>query len=387
MSSIDLIVGPIHPALHEPERFVFKIDGEIVVDVEPRLGYVHRGIEKALSERTYIKDIYLVERVCGICNVAHTLTAAQAIEQAFGVEVPRRSKYLRTIVHELNRLHSHLLILGVVCELIGFDTLFMLFWRDREVIMDLIEMITGNRVMSAYNIIGGVRRNIGDFEVTQIKGVLSSLAKRVKQYKKVFMDDPTIRARCAGVGYLSRAKALALGAVGPTARGSGLELDVRVDEPYAAYDEVKYCAVIYNDGDVWARLMVRLDELLASMEVINECLDKMPSGPIRVPVPEAAPQSAEGVSIIEAPRGELIHHVYTKRDDDKPFRYRIRTPTYANIPAVCEMLKGCYIADIPAILASIDPCFSCTDRAALIDTNSGEKRIIDILSLARRSKK
>ncbi|MEM0319966.1 MAG: nickel-dependent hydrogenase large subunit [Candidatus Nezhaarchaeales archaeon] len=362
MSSIDLIVGPIHPALHEPERFVFKIDGEIVVDVEPRLGYVHRGIEKALSERSYIKDIYLIERVCGICNVAHTLAAVQAIEQAFGVEVPRRSKYLRTIVHELNRVHSHLLILGVACELIGFDTLFMLFWRDREVVLDLIEMVTGNRVMSAYNIIGGVRRNISDFEAFQIRKALNSLAERVKRYKRVFMDDPTIRARCANVGYLSKTKALTLGAVGPTARGSGLELDVRVDEPYAAFDEIRYSAVVYNDGDTWARFMVRLDELLASIEIINECFDKMPSGPIRVPVPETAPRSAEGVSIIEAPRGELIHHVYTKKGDDRPLRYRIRTPTYANIPAVCEMLKGCYIADIPAILVSIDPCFSCTDR-------------------------
>lgn len=387
MSSIDLIIGPIHPALHEPERFVFKIDGEVVVDVEPRLGYVHRGIEKALSERTYIKGIYLIERVCGICNVVHTLTAVQAIEQAFNVEVPKRARYLRTVVHELNRIHSHLLILGIACELIGFDTLFMLFWRDREAVMDLIEMATGNRVMSAYNVIGGVRRNIRDFEVTQIKKALSSMVERIKRYKKIFMDDPTIRARCVGVGYLSRAKAIALGAVGPTARGSGLELDVRADEPYAAFEEIRYNAVVYDDSDVWARFMVRLDELLASIDIINECLDKMPRGPIRVPVPEVAPQSAEGTSITEAPRGELIHQVYTKEGDDKPLRYRIRTPTYANLPAVCEMLKGCYIADIPAILVSIDPCFSCTDRVALINVKTGKKTTTDISSLARRFRK
>lgn len=387
MSSTDLIVGPIHPALHEPERFVFKIDGEVVVDVEPRLGYVHRGIEKTLSERTYVKDIYLIERVCGICNVAHTLTAVQAIEHAFDVEVPRRAKYLRTVVHELNRVHSHLLILGVACELIGFDTLFMLLWRDREVIMDLIELVTGNRVISAYNIIGGVRRNVRDFEISQIKKTLNSVAERVRRYKRTFMNDPTIRARCVDVGYLSRAKAMAFGAVGPTARGSGLELDVRADEPYAAFEEVRYSAIVYNDGDAWARLMVRLDELLASIETINECLDKVPSGPIRVPVPEAAPRDFEGISVIEAPRGELIHHVYTKGGDDKPLRYRIRTPTYANIPAVCEMLKGCYIADIPAILVSIDPCFSCTDRVALVDIKSGERTVIDVLSLVRRFKK
>ncbi|MHC1600722.1 MAG: hydrogenase large subunit [Candidatus Nezhaarchaeales archaeon] len=384
MSAIDLIIGPVHPALHEPERFVFKIDGEVVVDVEPRIGFVHRGIEKALSERTFVQDIYLAERICGICNVVHTLTAVQAIENAFGIEVPRRAKYLRTIVHELNRIHSHLLILGVACELMGFDTLFMLFWRDREVVMDLVEIITGNRVMSAYNIIGGVRRNISDFEISEIKKALGSMAERIRHYKKVFMEDPTIRARCVNVGYLSRARTLALGAVGPTARGSGVEIDVRTEEPYAAFDEVPYTAVVYDEGDSWARLMVRIDETLESIKIIEQCLDRMPLGPVKVPVPEAAPRTAEGFSVTEAPRGELLHHVYAKEGEDKPIRYRVRTPTYANIPAVCEMLKGGYIADIPVTLVSIDPCFSCTDRVALVDVNSGEKRVVDIFTLMRR---
>ncbi|MCS7139853.1 MAG: nickel-dependent hydrogenase large subunit [Candidatus Nezhaarchaeota archaeon] len=387
MSTTDLVVGPIHPALHEPARFVFKVDGEVVVDVEPRVGYVHRGIEKAMTERTYIKGIYLVERICGICNVAHTLTAVQAIEDAFGVEVPRRAKYLRTLVHELNRVHSHLLILGIFSELIGFETLFMLLWRDREAVMDLIEMVTGNRVMSAYNIIGGVRRNIRDFEMAQIRSTMSSLVEKVKRYKEVFINDPTIRARSVDVGYLSRSKAIALGAVGPIARGSGLEVDVRVDEPYAAFDEVSCTPVVYSDGDTWARFMVRLDEILEAINIINQCLDKMPSGPVKVPVPEAALKTSEGFSVIEAPRGELIHHVYVKEGNDKPLRYRIRTPTYANIPAVCEMLKGGYIADIPAALVSIDPCFSCNDRLAIVDINSGMGRIVDIFSLARRFKK
>lgn len=386
MSVIDLIVGPIHPALHEPERFVFKVDGEVVVDVEPRIGFVHRGIEKALGERTFVQDIYLAERICGICNVVHTLTAVQAIENAFGVEVPRRAKYLRTIVHELNRIHSHLLILGVACELMGFDTLFMLFWRDREVVMDMTELITGNRVMSAYNVIGGVRRNITDHEASELKKALDSLAERVKRYKRIFMEDPTFRARSVNVGYLSRARALALGAVGPTARGCGVEIDVRAEEPYAAFEEIPYTAVVYNEGDSWARLMVRIDEVLESIRIIKECLDKMPSGPIRVPVPEASPRTAEGFSVTEAPRGELMHHVYAKEGEDKPIRYRVRTPTYANIPAVCEMLKGGYIADIPVTLVSIDPCFSCTDRVALIDINTGEKKVTTIISLAKRGR-
>lgn len=384
MTTTKIVVGPVHPALHEPERFVFRVDGEVVVDVEPRLGYVHRGIEKALSERTFIQGLYLIERVCGICNVAHTLTAVQAIESAFNVEPPKRAKYLRTIVHELNRIHSHLLILGVACELIGFDTLFMLIWRDRETVMDVIEMITGNRVMSAYNIIGGVRRNISDYEVSEIKRALDSMTEKVKQYRKVFEEDPTIRARFVEVGRLSRAKALALGAVGPTARGSGVNVDVRAEEPYAAFDEVPINVIVYEEEDSWARLMVRWDETLESIRVVKECLDKIPSGPVKIPVPEVAPQSSEGFSVTEAPRGELIHHVYTEEGNDKPLRYRIRTPTYANIPSVCEMLKGGYVADIPATLVSIDPCFSCTDRVALVDIRTCKKVGIDLLTLARR---
>ena len=384
MSTTKVIVGPVHPALHEPERFVFKVDGEVVVDVEPRLGYVHRGIEKALTERSFTQGLYLIERICGICNVAHTLAAVQAIEDAFNVEPPKRAKYLRTIVHELNRIHSHLLLLGVACELIGFDTLFMLIWRDREAVMDIIEMVTGNRVMSAYNIIGGVRRNVSDHEVLEMKKVLEALVEKVKQYKEVFAEDPTIRARFVDVGRLSRAKALALGAVGPTARGSGVKVDVRAEEPYAAFDEVPLNAVVYEEEDSWARLMVRIDETLESARVIRECLDKMPTGPVRVRVPEVAPQSSEGFSVVEAPRGELLHHVYTEKGNDKPLRYRVRTPTYANIPSVCEMLKGGYVADIPAALVSIDPCFSCTDRVALVDVRTSERVSVDLLTLARR---
>ncbi len=387
MTATKIVVGPVHPALHEPERFVFKVDGEVVVDVEPRLGYVHRGIEKALTERTFTQGLYLIERICGICNVAHTITAVQAIENAFDVEPPKRAKYLRTIVHELNRIHSHLLLLGVACELIGFDTLFMLIWRDREVVMDVIEMITGNRVMSAYNIIGGVRRNVSDHEALEIKKALNALAKRVKQYKEMFAEDPTVRARFVDVGRLSVAKALALGAVGPVARGSGVKVDVRAEEPYAAFDEVPLNVVVYDEEDTWARLMVRWDETLESIRVIEECLNRMPTGPIRVRVPEAAPQSSEGFSITEAPRGELIHHVYTRKGSDRPLRYRIRTPTYANIPSVCEMLKGGYVADIPAILVSIDPCFSCMDRVALVDIRTCDKVSVDLYTLARRYRK
>ncbi|RLE56598.1 MAG: NADH dehydrogenase subunit [Thermoprotei archaeon] len=374
MSTIDLILGPQHPAFKEPERFLFKTEGEIVVDVEPRLGYVHRGIEKAFEMRNYIQGLYLAERICGICNVAHTLCYAQAAEEVYGVEVPPRARYLRAVIHELNRIHSHLLIIGVAAELIGFDTLFMLIWRDREIVMDLVEMMTGNRVISAYITIGGVRRDVSPEFIEKAKKMLTKLEERVKYYRKVWIEDPIIRARCVEVGKLSKADAIKLCAVGPTARGSGVNYDVRRHRPYAAYDEIPFNVVLREEGDVWARVLCRIDETLEAINIVKYALDHLPSGDIRVKVP-IRPPPGEGVAFVEAPRGELLHHVYSD-GTDKPYRWRVRTPTYANIPAVCHMFKGCYIADIPAILVSIDPCFSCTDRVTILDIRTNERKIL-----------
>ncbi|PCN50041.1 hypothetical protein B6U99_06585 [Candidatus Geothermarchaeota archaeon ex4572_27] len=381
MPAIDLVVGPQHPALHEPERFVFKVEGETVVDVEPRIGYVHRGIERALEDRDYVTGLYLAERVCGICNVAHSLCYVQVMEDICGVEPPERAKYLRVVVHELNRIHSHLLLLGVAGELLGFTTLFMLIWRDREDVMDLMERLTGNRVNSAYNVVGGVRRDVDPKLAEDVRKVLGRLKERVKRYREVLAEDPTIRARTVGVGVLPRAKAVELCAVGPTCRGSGVRADVREYRPYAAYEDLDFKVVCYEEGDVWARLMVRVDETIEAIELVERALDRMPSGPIRVKAPRTIPPG-EGFSVVEAPRGDLNYHVYG-RGDVRPDRVKIRTPTYANIPAVCEMFKGGYIADIPATLVSIDPCFACTDRVTLIDVERGVRREVSIRELLR----
>lgn len=383
MSSIDLVVGPQHPALHEPERFVFKVDGEVVVDVEPRLGYVHRGIEKALENRTFATGVYLAERVCGICNVAHSLCYVQAIEDVCGIEPPRRALFLRVIAHELNRIHSHMLLLGVAGELIGFTTLFMVLWRDREVVMDLIERLTGNRVNSAYNIVGGVRRDLDEGLAQDLVKAMEVLSQRMKEYRKVFAEDPTVRARTVNVGLLSRDRAVDLCAVGPVARASGVKVDSRADLPYAAYEELDFHPVYhFKEGDAWARLMVRVDETLESINLVKQCVERLPSGPIKVRAPRVIPKG-EGFGIVEAPRGDLNYHVYG-RGAATPDRVKIRTPTYANIPAVCEMLKGGYVADIPASLVSIDPCFACNDRVAIVDLSTGRRWTATIDELARK---
>jgi len=385
-SLVSVVLGPQHPALHEPERFLFKLDGETVVDVEPRLGYAHRGIEKAAEQLMFFQDVHLVERVCGICNVAHSMCFCQAVESLGEIEVPARAEYLRTIVHELNRIHSHLLLLGIAGLEVGFESLFHYLWRDREIVLDLTERLTGNRVMAEFSTIGGVRRDLNPILANEIKKGLSVLKGRMRFYKKVFSVDPTFTARTMGIGVLKEHEALKLSVVGPIARGSGLEIDVRKHDPYAAYDEIPFEEVIYKEGDSWARLMVRLDEVAESIDVITHAVDNLPSGPYRIRVSRRMPES-EALSRIEAPRGELLHFV-RGNGTAYPERVKIRSPTLANIISFRQMIKGCYVADIPAVLASLDPCFSCTDRMAFVDVKDDRRWIWSMNEIkARRERK
>jgi NADH-quinone oxidoreductase subunit D len=368
----DIPVGPQHPALKEPAFFKFKVEGEKVTGVDVDVSYNHRGIEKALEQRNYIQNIYLIERICGICNVAHTLCYAQAVEQLYGKEIPTRANYIRLLIEELARIHSHMLWLGVAAHEIGFDTLFMYVWRDREVVMDLIEMLTGNRVTTAINTIGGVRRDISDEAKDKVRKGMNILEERLKYYRKVALNDPTVNARCSGVGILKPRDAIKLCAVGPTLRASGIKNDVRKDDSYALHDEVPFNVITYDTMDVLARVLVRVDETLESVNMVKYCLDHMPSGDVRIKLP-LSPPVGEAVSRVEAPRGELIHYVRSNGTKN-PERYKVRTPTFGNIPSVCGMLtsKGDYevnIADIPIVLASIDPCFSCTARMEFRDVS------------------
>ncbi len=370
-SIINLVVGPQHPVLHEPERFSFKVDGETVVDVEPRLGYVHRGIEKAAERMMYFQDVFLVERICGICNAAHTTVFCQAVEDIGNIETPPRALYLRTIIHELNRIHSHLLLLGVGGHLLGFEAFFQHVWRDREPIMDIIERITGNRLMSGFNTIGGVRRDITPSDIEKTLRIIEAVRKRAVFYKNVLEEDATLRLRTEGIGLLNKDDALKLCVVGPVLRGSGIVSDVRKDDPYAAYGEIPFNVISYEECDTWARLMIRADEILESLDILEFALNHLPSGRLRVRVQRKIPEG-EAVSRVEAPRGELIH--YVKSDGSAyPYRVKVRSPTLANLMAFPDMIQGSFIADIPSVMGSLDPCFSCTDRMAFIDTNNDNK--------------
>ena len=357
---INIIIGPQHPALIEPEKFSLKVDGEIVAEVEPRIGYVHRGIEKAAEKRTYLQDIYLVERICGICNACHATCFCQTVEEIMGTRVPPRANYLRTIILELNRIHSHMLLLGHAGLEMGYESFFQYMWRDREAIMDTMELLTGNRVIASFVTIGGVRRDLSEQNIPKIKTELATLKKRMSFYKHLFDQDPTLKMRTKNVGVLNQQDAFKLCVVGPVARGSGIEMDVRKDEPYAAYGEIPFKMITYAEGDSWARLMVRLDEINESIDIINFALDSLPTGPYRVRVPRIVP-AGEALSRVEAPRGELFYYVRSN-GTAYPERVKMRTPTFSNILSFAKIAKGGNIADVPVSLTSLDPCFSCTDR-------------------------
>ncbi len=358
--TVKIIVGPQHPALLEPEKFALNVEGEIVKGVEPRIGYVHRGVEKAAESRTYLQDVYLVERICGICNSCHACCFVETVEKILKTEVPPRAKYIRTIILEINRLHSHLLTLGHAGLEIGYETLFQYFWRDREPLMDITEIMTGNRVISSSMTVGGVRRDIQEADIPKIKTILADLRKKLPFYKKVYATEPSIRMRMKNVGTLNRKDALKLSVVGPVARGSGVDIDVRKDEPYEAYGEIPFKIITYDDGDTWARMNVRMDEVEESINIIEYALDHLPSGPFRVRAPRVVP-AGEAVNRVEAPRGELFYYVRSN-GTAYPERVKVRTPTFANIPAFLNTAIGSSIADVPANFVSLDPCFSCTDR-------------------------
>jgi len=363
-------IGPQHPALKEPEFFKFEIKGEEIVDIDIRFGYVHRGIEEALQRRDYKHDVYLIERICGICNVVHTTNYCQAIEQLAGVEPPERAKYIRVIILELERIHSHLLWLGIAAHQIGFNTLFMLAWRDRERVMDLRELISGNRVTSATNTIGGVRRDVKTEQVPTILRGLDALERSTKYYIDLFNSDRTILARCTNVGILTKDDARKLCAVGPLARASGVDTDIRRDHPYAIYDKLSFNVITEREGDVWAKSIVRLREILESIQIVRQAVKKMPIGPIRIKVDLNIPRN-EAIERTEAPRGELFYYALSN-GTDRPERVHVRTPTCANVASIKRMFLGGTVAEIPIVIWSIDPCFACNDRVSLVDSHTGK---------------
>jgi NADH-quinone oxidoreductase subunit D len=363
-------IGPQHPALKEPGHFEFTVDGEIVTAARMRLGYAHRGIEKAAESRNWIQNLYLFERVCGICSHVHTMAYALGVEKLAQVEVSMRAQAIRQIIAGLERIHSHLLWLGVAAHEAGFDTLFMYSWRDRETVMNLLEQITGNRVNYSANVLGGVKCDIGPEQAKVIKEGLDFLETRIRHYLEVVTTDAMFLNRTRNVGTITCEEAERFGLLGPTARASGLLRDIRVEAPYGSYPRFPISAVTATNGDLEARCEVRLSELLVTCFAIRTLIDNLPEGPLTVKMPRKIP-TGETISRVEAPRGELFYYIKSTGGEN-PARVHVRTPSLCNWVSVLEKAVGRQLADVPMLIAGMDPCFSCNDRLVTV-RRSNEK--------------
>jgi NADH-quinone oxidoreductase subunit D len=362
-----LAVGPFHPLQEEMEFFQLTVDGEIVTDIDVRISYNHRGIEK-LSETLQFDQVpFLVSRVCGICSASHPLAYVQAVEEIAGVKLPERARYVRVIINELERIHSHLLWVGLGGHFIGYDTVFMWAWKYREPVLDLLEAITGNRNNYGNVRVGGCREDVPNEIIPKILKELDEIERKTEMLTKAVLDDPVLHARLKGVGVLSKADAVGYAVVGPTARGSGIGIDVRRDDPYAAYGDLDWKVITQTEGDVFAKAVVRLLETFESIKMVRQALRRLPDGPVAVEVKEIPP--GEGCGHAEAPRGETFHYV---RSDggNRPVRHKIRAPSYVNVPSFKASCIGQHIADVTLTLAAVDPCYSCTERLAVVDGHS-----------------
>ncbi len=378
-------IGPYHPLQEEPEFFRLHVEGERVVGIDIELGYNHRGIEKLSEAKHFDQGLFLVERICGICSTSHPFAYVNAVEDLAGIEIPERTKYIRSVIGELERIHSHLLWLGLAGHFIGYNTLWMWSWKSREPVLDIFEKISGNRQHYAMMKIGGVRRDILSEDIPWINKTLDEFLKMADTFQGAVLDDPVIHARTKGIGILTPEDIRDYAAVGPLARASGVDIDIRRDAPYAAYPLVDWDVVTYQGGDIFAKIMVRILEFYQSVRIIKQCLAKLQTtpGPIDLRVKDIP--AGEGIGRHEAPRGEVIHYIRSDRTN-RPVRHKIRAPSFVNVATNEKAVLGHHISDALIILGAVDPCYCCTERVAVVDAGTRKKRYTgrDLLKLSQQ---
>jgi NADH-quinone oxidoreductase subunit D len=374
-------IGPFHPLQEEPEFFTLTVEGERVVDIDVRIGWNHRGIEKLSERKNFDQSTFVIERICGICSTSHPFAYTMAVEDVMQLEVPERAKYIRTIIAEGERIHSHLLWAGLAGHFLGYNTVFMWVWKAREEILDVMEMLSGNRNNYAMFKPGGVRRDIDADVIGPALRKLGSIEATLELVRKAVEDDPVLHARTKGVGVLTLQDVIDYSALGPTSRASGLARDVRKDSPYAAYPMLDWKMITTGNGDVYDKVVLRVLELYESLSMIRQALENLPPGEIDANIKSVPP--GEGVGHAEAPRGEVFHYV---RSDgtNRPVRHKVRAPTFMNLPTYRESVVGETIADATIILAAIDPCYCCTERVAVVDDRG--RRLHDGTDLVEMSR-
>lgn len=381
MSGNRVPVGPFHPLLEEAEYFELKVDGETVVDINMEIGWMHRGHEYLSEMSTFTQSIFLVERICGICSTSHPIACTHAVEDIDNVEIPLRARYIRTMVGELERIHSHLLWMGLAGHFIGYDTVWMWAWKYREPILRMMEIISGNRNHYGIMRVGGVSRDVEIDKLPELLTLLNSVETKMHMIAKIANDDPVLKKRLVGVGILTKEDARRFCAVGPTSRASGVRGDIRKDDPTDAYDLVDFNEIVLANGDVYDKFVLRVLETLESIKIVRQCIEKLKTvtGSFWNKVTDVPP--GEGCGRYEAPRGEVFH--YMRSDGtNRPIRHKVRAPSYVNIPTYEASCKGISISDALITLAAVDPCYCCTERSMKIK-EINNKEVPDLLTTSR----
>ncbi|MFH1085951.1 MAG: nickel-dependent hydrogenase large subunit [Chloroflexota bacterium] len=360
MSEMTIPIGPQHPLLKEPISVSLDVSGERIVRARISTGYVHRGLERLAERRTYEQNVVVVECICGICSHVHTMAYCQAIEALAGIEAPERAKYIRVLLCELERIHSHLLWMGVLAEAIGFTAIFMYAWREREAILDIMEEISGGRIAHGANVIGGVCADISADKAAHSLARLRTFRQEMELFMDVLERDRSFRRRTQGIGVLAAEMARTFGQVGPPARASGIDVDMRRDAPYAAYPRLAFDVITATAGDVWSRAQVRMREIIQSLYLCHQVIQSLPEGPLAARSPRRVPPG-EVTMRCEAPRGELFYYVRAE-GGPSPARLKVRTPSVPQFVALEHTLPGLETADFAAVIAGADLCIACADR-------------------------
>ncbi len=361
--TVEVPYGPQHPGLHEPILLKLYVEGEEVVDAKVTVGFNHRGIEYLLERASWPAGVHIATRVCGICNVVHSEGYTWCVEQLLPVKVDERARYLRVLALELERIHSHILITAIAAEMLGAETLFMLLMRNREMALNAKEILHGNRVYGDYIIPGGVARNPSQEELDKIKRILERMKPETEKLLTAFIEDPIVRKRMDGVVKIPPSEVKARGLVGPVARASKVYTDMRWKPGYEVYKDLGFEPVVKEEGDSLARMEVRVEETMQSFELCFRVLEEMPK--TGDPVPKVLPRKAkpgEAIGRVEAPRGELVYYAVSD-GGVKPYRLKIRTPSFANVIGTADLFVGLTLPDVPAFLVSLDPCLACMERA------------------------
>ena len=359
MAEMWINMGPQHPMTHGLWNLRIKVDGETIVDAEPEIGYLHRGYEKIMEVREFQKNVVLTDRLCYVSSITWSHCYCLACEAAMGIDVPERAKYLRVITNELQRIASHLMWLAAYGPDLGLLTALLWALRERELFLDLLQLITGARMNQNYPRIGGVRNDAPpDFEKYCTK-VIAHFRKKLADHEMLFEQSKLFQLRTVGVGRISKADAIDWGVTGPNLRACGAALDLRKLDPYDAYTALDFAPAVEREGDSYARYKVRIEEMKTSCDLILQALKKMPAGPYRAKPPRRC--EGEGFRRTEDSRGEALFYVIGD-GDDRPYRVKIRSPVFSSIAAAPIMMRGNKVADVVAIMGSIDVCVGEMDK-------------------------